>query len=362
MKKGADMSVYKKKRKDGTIAWYYYFCYQGKRYRAIGGATKTQALRTQEKVRSQVISGQYELEMVAADVKIQDFAVTYLERRQHLKSRKRDALSVRTLLKYFQGQTLSGIQPSDIEDYIVYRKSNVSNATVNRELSCLKRMYNLAIRWKQAKVNPVNQVEFLKEPPGRTRYLTIEEAIRLIACCNSSLRPIVITALNTGMRLSEILGLQWKQVHTDTVIEPYIELNQTKNNKRRVVPINDELVNVLEALRGKHPEYVFIGERGNPLKSVRTVFEKAVEKAGIVDFHFHDLRHTFASHFIMQGGDPLALKEILGHHSLKMVERYTHLAQAHKRKQVNNLSGLFSERHLNATSNKVADLSTAASY
>lgn len=69
IEKGADRSVYKKKRKDGTTAWYYDFGYQGKRYRAVGGATKTQALRTQEKVRSQVISGRYELVAVAADVK-----------------------------------------------------------------------------------------------------------------------------------------------------------------------------------------------------------------------------------------------------------------------------------------------------
>jgi len=222
-------------------------------------------------------------------------------------------------------------------------------------------MYNLAIRWKKAALNPVNSVEFLKDPPGRTRYLTIEEANRLIECCSTQLRPIVITALNTGMRRSEILGLQWKQVHIESMIEPYIELTQTKNNRIRNVPINDELLETFEDLKGKHQGLVFIGERGKLLKSIRTNFDKALEKAGIVDFHFHDLRHTFASHFIMQGGDPLALKEILGHHSLKMVERYTHLAQAHKRKQVNNLSGLFTVRHLNATSSRIVNLDSDTS-
>ena len=75
-------------------------------------------------------------------------------------------------------------------------------------------------------------------------------------------------------------------------------------------------------------------------------------RAGIEDFRFHDLRHTFASHFIMRGGDLLTLKEILGHSSLKMVQRYTHLAAAHKTRQVNNLSGIYTNCHLFATSQK----------
>ena len=75
-------------------------------------------------------------------------------------------------------------------------------------------------------------------------------------------------------------------------------------------------------------------------------------KAGIADFRFHDLRHTFASHYVMNGSDLLTLKEILGHSSLKMVERYTHLAAAHKRKQVSNLNGQFINCHLFATSAK----------
>ena len=78
-----------------------------------------------------------------------------------------------------------------------------------------------------------------------------------------------------------------------------------------------------------------------PLISIRTIFKKAVKEAGILNFRFHDLRHTFASSFVLLGGDLLILKKILGHCSLKMVERYAHLAQAHKRRQVNNPGGLF---------------------
>lgn len=351
------MSVYPKKRSDGTTAWYYYFCYQGKRYRAVGGATKTQALRTQEKVRSQVINGQYELENEIVDERINDFAKTFLERRQYLKSIKRDVTSVRHLLHFFNERTLGSIESSDIEDYMSYRKSyRVSNSTINRELTCLKRMYNLAIRWKKAKRNPVNDIDFLREPPGRTRFLTSQEAQLLLDCCSKSFYPIVFTALNTGMRLSEILTLTWSGVHIDSVISPFIELSQTKNNKKRAIPLNDEMIELLKGQKGKHEKFVFVGSHGKPVKSVRKPFQTALRKSGIVDFRFHDLRHTFASHFVMQGGDLLTLKEILGHSSMEMVERYAHLAQAHKLKQVNNLKGLFSQRHLNATCDNVVGL------
>ena len=82
-------------------------------------------------------------------------------------------------------------------------------------------------------------------------------------------------------------------------------------------------------------------EWGKPLQSVKKPFATALNKAGITNFKFHDLRHTFASHFVMNGGDLFALKEILGHSSLKMVLRYAHLASAHKRKMLNNLNGKF---------------------
>lgn len=338
------MSIYKKKRKDGTFAWYYDFAYRGRRYRGVGGTTKTQALRVLDKIRNEVFSGEYGIKRIVATKRIEEFSKTYLQRRQYLKSRERDELSNRTLLKFFSGKKLDKIFPSDVEDYIAKRKEDgVANATINRELACLKRMYNLAIKWNEAKTNPVKEVEFLREPPGRTRFLSAEEANKLLKSCNDNLRSIVFTALNTGMRLSEILHLKWNQVHIDTVIDPYVEINQSKNNKNRFIPLNEDMILLFENLKQIHPEFVFIGKRGQPLISIRTIFEKALKKAGILNFRFHDLRHTFASHFVMQGGDLLTLKEILGHSSMKMVERYAHLAQAHKRRQVNNLGGLFTK-------------------
>ena len=160
------------------------------------------------------------------------------------------------------------------------------------------------------------------------------------------------------MRVSEILDLTWDRVHIDHVIDPYIEVTMTKNNKKRFVPLQDDMVDLLKTLRSKNSnsDHVFLSSTGKPLKSVRRVFQKALKKAGILNFRFHDLRHTFASHFVMNGGDLLTLKEILGHSSMKMVERYTHLAAAYKRRQINNLRGVFSICHPIATSQKIINL------
>jgi len=101
------------------------------------------------------------------------------------------------------------------------------------------------------------------------------------------------------------------------------------------------MVELLNQLYPNDSEYVFLNVTGKPFKSVKISFRTALKKSGLLDFRFHDLRHTFASHFIMNSGDLLTLKEILGHSSLKMVARYTHLAQKHKLRQVNNLVGKF---------------------
>jgi len=347
------MSVFFKKRKDGTAAWFYDFMYNKVKYRGVGGTTKTQALRALDKKRSEVLSGEIGLIAKVGNPKIDKFAETSLERRQHLRSHKRDDLSVRTLMKFFKGKVLLAINPSDIEDYIAKRRNeNVANGTINRELACLKRMFNLAIKWGEAKKNPVNDVDYLEEPPGRTRFLSEEEAQNLIECAGDHLKPIIMTALNTGMRLSEILSLTWEQVHIDKVIEPYIEISQTKNNKKRFVPLDDDMVDLFQSMRKNHSQHVFLGTRGEPLKSVRKPFDKALKRADISDFKFHDLGHTFASHYVMNGGDPLALKEILCHSNLRMVERYAHLASSHKHRQINNLNGKFKICHPIATSNE----------
>ncbi len=142
-------------------------------------------------------------------------------------------------------------------------------------------------------------------------------------------------ALHTGMRKSEILNLKWEQVD---LRHGFILLDDTKNNSRREIPID----NTLREMFNKMPHsveslYVFTDKNGNPFKEVKHSFTTALKKAGITDFRLHDCQHTASSVMVMAGIDLVTIKELLGHKSLTMTLRYAHLAPGHKRKAVNTL-------------------------
>jgi integrase len=169
-------------------------------------------------------------------------------------------------------------------------------ATVNRVLATLKHMVTKAVQWEMASEEVLKRVRCVKQLPEhnrRLRYLSKEEMARLIEKCEPHLRPIVITALNTGMRKGEILGLKWDQVDLKN---GFILLDRTKSGERREIPINQTLRDTLEALpRHITGPYVFWqGKDGRRYGDVKKSFRSALKRANIRDFHFHDTRHCFA--------------------------------------------------------------------
>ena len=222
-----------------------------------------------------------------------------------------------------------------IERFKTERIKEVSPATVNRHLACLKSMFNKAIQWGKVEENPVKKVKLLKEHNKRLRYLEKEEIVRLLARCSKRLRPIVVLALNTGMRKGEILGLKWQDIDFKRGI---IYLYNTKNSERREIPIN-EMAKTALIRTPKHPEspYVFCDKNGRSFGSIRKSFFTAMKKSGIINFRFHDLRHSFASHLVMSGVDLNTVRELMGHKSLEMTLRYAHLSPDHKRRAVDIL-------------------------
>ncbi len=163
------------------------------------------------------------------------------------------------------------------------------------------------------------------------RYLALEECRALVEACDPHLEPIVVTALNTGMRRGEILPLKWDQVDLQ---HGFILLrsDETKSGERREVPINATLRATLQGItRRLDVPYVFFDPAtGKPYGEVKRSFQSALRRAKIQDFHFHDLRHTFASHLVMAGVDLTTVKELLGHKNITTTLRYAHLAPAHK--------------------------------
>ena len=153
---------------------------------------------------------------------------------------------------------------------------------------------------------------------------------RLRHHCGPQHKPLVVTALRTGFRKSELLSLPWADVDfrrwTITVRAAY-----AKNGESRSVPMNDVLTATLKAVRmNALYDLVFCSHKGTPYRSFRSAFEQAVRKAGIEDFTFHDLRHTFASRLVMAGVDLPTVKELMGHKDITMTLRYTHLSTDHK--------------------------------
>ena len=216
--------------------------------------------------------------------------------------------------------------------------SQRSGSTVNRYLGSLSHVLSIAEReWEWVASNPVKKVARLKEPKGRVRFLSDSERERLLDACRAStskhLYPVVVLALSSGMRKSEIMRLTWKDVDLERKL---ITLHDTKNDDRRSVPLVGhafDIVLELSKIRQINTSLLFPGRpkakgKIEPL-AIRTAWEAALSEAQIEDFRFHDLRHTAASYLAMQGASPSELAAVLGHKTLQMVHRYAHLSPQH---------------------------------
>jgi integrase len=230
-----------------------------------------------------------------------------------------------------------------------------TDATINRDISCLHHMFSKAVEWEMIEKSPFDKGKSLlvKENNQRLRYLEENEIDSLLKECTPPIRDIVECALNTGMRRGEILNLKWNQIRNG-----FIYLKKTKTQNPREIPINDTLDKMFKRIKSEQnpSENNVVGLDGKPVKAVKSkyvfskkgkpytyitnTFNTAVRRAGIEDFRFHDLRHTFASQLLMMGGSLKDVQELLGHKTMTMTLRYAHLSQEHKRKAVNLLNGL----------------------
>jgi integrase len=251
------------------------------------------------------------------------------------RSHKRDLTSIRNLNSFMGDKYLSEITSEIIEEYKKLRLNQErTKATINRELSCLKHIFTKAIEWKKIYHDPTKGVKTFKENNARVRFLEKDEIKKLMLYCPDYLKPIVITALNTGMRLGEILNLTWQDVDFERQM---LTIRETKNGEVRYVPVNNILLSALKEIKENNSsvcDYVFYSSKNNKWTSatISRRFKAVVDRAGILDFHFHDLRHTFASHLVMVGVELATVKELLGHKSFEMTLRYSHLSSRHKKR------------------------------
>ncbi|HET9529548.1 MAG TPA: site-specific integrase, partial [Blastocatellia bacterium] len=341
------MSIYKRewKNKQGKprFCWYFHRTIDGKRYRiALKTAeTKTQAKDVAEKIISQIRNGTYG-KPDGPNVFIEFAEKVYLPWSKENKRSTSDQYYIEVFKRFFKKKTFAEISSMLIEKFKSERRKTQTkakktrrSASVNREIECLSSIFSMAMRapYRLVRENPCREVTKLKEENERNRYLTEDEEKRLLAECvgrRAHLRPILLLALNTGMRRGEILSLRWSQVD---FARGLIHLVRTKSGKSRLVPINTLVRETLLELQSKASgEWVFRGAgTGKGITDVKKAFSAACQDAKIEDLHFHDLRHTAATRMAETGAEPSTIKDILGHSDLRMTDRYTHAVELRKR-------------------------------
>jgi len=298
----------------------------------VGEVTKAVAQELLHQRKRQIRLGQ--LDMIGARIPtLKEFSVEYLAYVRDIvgkRSWKRDEQAISHLIRSFGGYKLSEIESNVIIDYQGKRLiEGLKPATINRELAVLKHLFNVAKqRQKFFGDNPVSKVNFLQENNQIERILSIEEEKRLMNSSPSHISPIIVTALNTGMRKSEILTLKWSNVDLENNLI-IIEANNSKSKRKKIIPINTELKSLFlnQKLKTASSEYVFLTPKGEPYKredSLKYSFKRACKTAGIEGLRFHDLRHTFASRGVESGCPLVAISKILGHSNIQTTMRYAH--------------------------------------
>ncbi len=261
-------------------------------------------------------------------------AVRFLQISEGQKDYKTKVRHIRYWRDQFSGRAISSLTTEEITDalptHAIYKNKGrvkLTPATRNRYLATIRRLLSLCAEWGWIKTTP--KLRAAKEPTVRVRWITREDATRLInAISREWLKDAALFALATGMRAGEILSLEWTAVDLSRKIA-WVTAGRAKSQKARAVPLNDEAVAIIRRRMGTHFTRVFT-RNGSPQTQIDPkMFGRACKKASLEDFHFHDLRHTWASWHVQAGTPLFVLKELGGWETLEMVRKYAHMDAGH---------------------------------
>lgn len=334
------------RRAKGKVYWIEYYDLQRRRRRERIGPNRQVAEARLAEVKRQLAAGKFIPEAVKGAIKFEDFwqryYLLYCKQENSPGWYQRKLAIYRHLARFFGGKKLKEITTEAVERFKQERLSEgATPAEVNREVAVLKHMLNYAVKLDLLLHNPASKVSRLKErQEDAWHVLSVEEAERLLKCLPESSRPVFAFALATGLRISNILNLRWDQVNLKErklIIPP----SKTKGRKPLALPLSDAAVKILQGVQGMDTTFVFVNPAtGMPYsqRGIRSTLKRALKRAGLPEsVRVHDLRHTFASWAIRSGVDLRILKELLGHSTLQMVLRYTHLDHLALLEQVNRI-------------------------
>ena len=226
----------------------------------------------------------------------------------------------------------------------LHNQEGLAAGTINRYMASLSVAFSNAVKewkWLPHSANPMPGVAKLKEPKGRCRYLSDEERVRLLEACRKSefgaLYLMVLLSLTTGLRRGEMLGLHWSDIDLERRDKhgnpaPLAVLKNTKNGDVRAVPIVPEVASLIREhgrVRRLDSDLVFCSGGSSEVNDFDQAWYRALKQAKVKDFRWHDLRHSAASYLAMSHASLAEIAAVLGHRTLAMVKRYSHLSDQH---------------------------------
>lgn len=344
------MSLYK--RKDSPV-WWVKLSNCGRTVQKSTGTTKR---REAQEVHDLLVAQLWkEVKLGVKPSRIWDEAVLrWLEEKAHKKSIETDRFYLRWLQPHLQGMKLETITRDVIENLIfVGIAAKVQNSTVNRRIALVRSILRKACDdWEW--IEKVPKFRLLHERKGRVRFLTHEEAKRLLDALPPHLQAMAAFSLCTGLRQGNVKNLRWSKVDLAKGFA-WVEAHEAKGGRAIPVPLTTDAVNILRTQVGGNTEFVFhyLGKR---ITQVGTkAWRAALQRAGIEDFRWHDLRHTWASWHVQHGTPLYALQEMGAWSDVAMVQRYAHLTPAHLAAYANRLAEQIPSLSLQITTFNAAD-------
>ena len=337
-------SIKQRKTKDGKTRYYVQVRLKGQDPQCASFERITDAKRWIQDMESDIRSGRHFKTAESKKHTFGEMIDRYMENVLPLKEKclKRQGAQLLWWKEQLGNKLLADITPGLIGEFrdkllkeTTVRKKLRAPATVVRYLAALSHAFSVCVdEWGWLDDSPTRKVTKPKEPRGRVRYLSSEERVSLLNACKESsnkyLYPIVVIALSTGMRLSEIMGLRWSDIDFE---KKRIVLEQQKNGDRSTIPVAGLALQLLKEYSQSRSiaSWLFFPSKENPNKpiDIRFPWEKALRVSGVKNFSFHSLRHSAASYLAMNGCSLIEIQKILRHKAISQTVRYSHLSDDH---------------------------------
>ena len=317
------MSLYKRK---GSPYWWVRFTHNGRRLQqSTGTADRAKAQQYHDRLKASL--WEQDRLGVKPSRSWNEAVVKWLAETGHKATHADDVARLRWLDQYLRGQPLDRISRDEIGRIGEIKARESSGPTANRTLALIRAILRRACyEWEW--IDKAPKVRMFKERKRRVRWITRVEAERLLSLLPAHQADMARFALSTGLRQANVTGLEWSQLDMQRRVA-WIHPDQAKARKAIPVPLNEEAVEVVRRQVGKHNARVFTF-KGKPVRAVNTkAWTRALRRAGIEDFRWHDLRHTWASWHVQAGTSIQELQELGGWEAVEMVRRYAHLAPEH---------------------------------